>query len=328
MMRCLALADELRRRDVEAAFLCIDMPGNLSWLARSAGYQVEWVDTGRRGSDAERRDADAKACSAVAGLGNDDWLVVDHYGLDQRWETAMRSRFRRILAIDDLADRSHDCDVLLDQNRIGERTKDYANLVTPACKVLAGPGFALLSRQYSEWRGKQALREGRLRRILVFFGSADEENHTRTALEGIALWGRAVNVTVVAGAANPNRQRIEAQCLGMASAQLHVQTTEMARLIVEADCAIGAAGSSTWERCCLGLPSLLAVCAVNQEIVAETAAAQGVAHNMGLARELTPESYAEQLECLSATVLKDMEARARVLVDGKGAMRLAEELLR
>ena len=329
MMRCLALAEELRERGAQVIFLCADLPGNSSQLALAAGCRVEVLtNTEKVPVDGmERQDVDAAACGALVRPSTDDWLVVDHYGLDRHWESAMRGRFNRILAIDDLANRSHDCDMLLDQNRMRERANDYAALISPACQVLAGPAYALLARQFREYRRHETSRDGRLSKVMVSFGSSDEENHTLTALEGIMVWGKSVDVTVVIGASNPNRKAIEARCRSMPSVQLHVQTTEMARLTKEADCAIGAAGSATWERCCLGLPGLLAICAENQEIVAQTAAAQGVAHNIGQARELTPESVASRLADLSTGTLKEMEARARALVDGRGVVRLAEELL-
>ena len=328
MMRCLALAGELRERGVQVIFLCADLPGNLSALASKAGCHVEVLaNAGGAPTDAQRQELDAAACAALVRPSADDWLVVDHYGLDHRWESLMRDRFHRILAIDDLADRPHDCDILLDQNRMGERIDDYAALTSSDCKLLTGPGYALLARQFRDCREQGVSRRGRLREIMVFFGSSDEENHTLTALEGIALWGGAIDVTVVIGASNPNRKAVETCCRSMSSVRLHVQTTEMAHLTAVADCAIGAAGSATWERCCLGLPGLLAVCAKNQEIVAQTAAEQGVALNMGPARGLAPESIASRLADLSTESLKCMEARARALVDGRGAVRLAEELL-
>lgn len=259
--------------------------------------------------------------------GGVDWLIVDHYGIDGSVETACRGSVGAIMAIDDLADRRHDCDVLLDQT-FRRRAEDYAGLVPESCRVLTGSDYALLRPAFAAARSSSLARRQAgvgLRRLLVSLGATDPENHSRDVLNGIAESGLRLAVDVVLGAGARHLDDIRALCADLPQpAELHVDTTDMPGLMARADLAIGAAGTSTWERCCLGLPSLLVVIAENQRRSAEAVSAAGAAEQLDGPRAGLAERTATALQRLAAApaALQQMSARAAAICDGRGGERI------
>jgi UDP-2,4-diacetamido-2,4,6-trideoxy-beta-L-altropyranose hydrolase len=286
LVRCLTLADALRVRGARCRFVCRHVPDTFAATILSRGHELERLRaSGGSGSHQGRpvteswlgvgQEEDARQTLAALGGRRCDWLVVDHYALDLDWESKLRSATRHILAIDDLADRKHDCDVLLDQNLYLDADTRYAGQVPGHCRLLLGPRYALLREEFREERLHAKPRSGPVRRILVFFGGVDATNRTSFAIEALTqLDLREIHVDIVIGAEHPNRDEIEAVCRARQFA-LHVQTGRMAELMTSADLGIGAGGSATWERCCVGLPCVAASIASNQDRLVHDAALAG-----------------------------------------------------
>ncbi len=195
--------------------------------------------------------------------------VIDHYSIDAHFETACRKWSERIMVIDDLANRYHDCDFLIDQT-LGRVSRDYSALVPSDCRQLLGPEYALLRPEFSRLR-EQTLERPResLRRILVAIGGADPHDITGLALQAILASGLTLEVDVALGSISPNCLKVSEFVAAAGKGwQLHLDTTEMAKLISSADLAIGACGVGSWERCTLGLPSIAVVIADNQRMIA------------------------------------------------------------
>lgn len=246
-----------------------------------------------------------------------DWLIVDHYGLDATWERCMRPFAKRIFVIDDLADRQHDCDALLDQNLYVETTRRYDGLVPAHCAVFLGPAYALLREEFHAIRPKTRVRDGRVRRILVFFGGGDPTNETAKALEALRLLGRTdIAVDVVVGSANPHREAVRTLCGQMPNTAYHCQVDNMAELMVAADLAVGAGGSTTWERCYLGLPTLTVVTAENQLATTRALAQAGGARYLGWFHEVDAGHLAQAIgdACTRQEMLREMSFRAMRLI--------------
>jgi len=320
VMRCLTLADALQARGSQTRFLCRQQPGHLGDLIRSRGHALDWLPDS--GADAE------DSAAALAADAPWDWLVVDHYALGADWEWAQRGLAKNILAIDDLADRAHGCDLLLDQNL--QETGRYDARLPADCRLLIGPRYALLRPQFAAARRRQAVRTGRVRRLLVFFGGADAGGETLKALAALELLGRnGPEVDVVIGQANPYHVAIAAACRALPGAVLHRQVEDMARLMTAADLFLGAGGGSSWERCCLGLPALVLATASNQ-IAQSTALAQtGAQLYLGPARAVNATHLARALASLIdlPDLLIHMARQGQSLVDGLGAPRVADHLL-
>lgn len=323
VMRCLALADELRSRGAHTRFLCRAIPGHLGEVLMARGHPV--IDLG---DDSGGPTEDARQCAAM--LHDEDWLVVDHYGLGADWEMAMRRSGRHLLAIDDLG-RAHDCDLLLDQNlKPGDA---YVGRVPPACRVLIGPAFALLRASFQARRGEGLVRDGEVRRLLVLFGGGDALDLTDLTLDALDRLGRpALVVEVVVGSGHPQLARIRARCRARRDWRMHVQAEDVAGLMASSDLAIGAAGISTWERACVGLPALVITFADNQQPIAAAAQAAGLLTWLGDARAMTPARLADRLlealaDALVAPARLHAQSRAGLaLVDGAGCRRVAEAM--
>lgn len=330
IMRALCLAGALRERGAHATFFCRELPSHLERAIAAEGHSLRVLampaadDAPQDCWPAARQAADAQATREVLGDAGTSWLVADHYGLGREWEAAMRPAARRVMAIDDLG-RMHDCDLLLDANLHARPLKRYEGRVPATAQCLLGPSFALLRPEFAAARQEMRTRGGAVRRILVFMGGMDAGNATGTALEAIALSvPRGTALDVVIGTSHPARAAAEAFCAGWSGATCHVQTDRMAALLAACDLAIGAGGGATWERCCLGVPTLALALADNQRTLLGPAAAAGLVY--------TPDGPVPDAARLAIHLraLLDNEALREALsaagleaVDGRGARRVA-----
>jgi UDP-2,4-diacetamido-2,4,6-trideoxy-beta-L-altropyranose hydrolase len=321
--RCASLAHRLREAGHEVAFLCRGLAGNLADLLESEGFLVHRLE-----GDAHvwTEEDDARRCRDALVTAPHDWLIVDHYALGVRWERAMAASADRILAIDDLG-REHRCDLLLDQNYSNPTHERYRHSIPADCECLFGPRFALLRPDFAARRAASLARaRKRVARALVFMGGSDPLDETSIALRGIAMMEPQPTVDVVIGAANPHRDAVAAACAALADATLHVQTQEMAALTARADCALGAPGSATWERCTLGLPAIVTILAENQAAIGTAVDAAGAHRLLGRHGEVSSADYAEALGSLDAAALRGMSQAAAAICDGTGAHIVAAHL--
>lgn len=337
-MRCVTLAHLLRNRDAEVEFISRPHPGHLCDHVERQGYRVRRLaaprPTGAPPNDpsawlgATVTEDSEQTRLALAEIGRPaDWLVVDNYALDASWEAPLRAQARRIMVIDDLANRAHDCDLLLDQNFYRDQERRYDGLVPARCETLLGPRYALLREEFIQARARAQPRSGHVGKLLVFLGGADPENHTATVLRALLQAGPSeLGVDVVVGASNPHYAEVRELCDLLPRAQLHRQTGNMAQLMLGADLAIGAGGATTWERCLLGLPSLTVVIAENQRRTTEDLSALGLVWYLGNAQELAVEVVANVLrEALASPArLKEMSERALQFMENAGEQSMQE----
>lgn len=341
VMRCLTLADALAVRGARCVFASREREGHLFGLIEQRGHRLvalPEIEDGATlplaaGGDLPSHAAwlglgwqeDAEQTRAAIGSVPVDWLVADHYALDARWEQALSAHAIRIMAIDDLADRRHACDVLLDQNLAAGLETRYRGKIPPRCRALLGPSYALLRPEFA------ALREASLgrrkapsrERLLVFMSGSDPGNETAKAVAGIALAQRRWrHVDAVVGGGFPALAALEQELARLPSATLHVQTPHMAELMLAADLAITGGGSVTWEKCALGLPSLVAILAENQRPGAVLMHDQRAQRTLGEASALDPARYAQELDKISTGDLTGMTAHASSLCDGAGTERV------
>lgn len=339
-MRCLTLADGLKQRGAQIRFVSRDLPVHLRNMLTVKGMELALLPSlegiaSRSAHDLSHacwlpatQEQDAQATiQALTGL-SWDWLVVDHYALDMRWESDLRATVKRIMVIDDLADRAHDCDLLLDQNL--QEPGRYKNIVPESCQMLIGPKYALLRPQFLVARQNLRQRDGSVSHLLVFLGGADSGGETLKALSAIQMLGRAdLNVDVVIGAANPHRETVESVCRSIPNMTLYRQVSDMSTRMVTADFFVGAGGTSSWERCCLGLPGVVMATAANQVEQCAALGRAGAQLYLGPENTVTPERLArlieEMLHC--PELLIHMADQGRNLVDGLGTDRIVSHLL-
>ena len=316
VMRCLSLAQEITEAGGQCHFLCRDLPGHVSDLVLNQGY-VRHILNGDSPSEVLRKCEDLRA----------DWLVIDHYELDADWERAACPDGTAITIIDDLANRPHHCALLLDQN-LGVRQDAYAGLVPRDTRLLLGPHYALLRPDFSQARARSLRRRADARGLDLFinFGGADPCDATARVLDRLSAHRHQFDkLTVVLGGAirDPAPLRSKATAL---EANVIINAAEMAHLMSQADLAIGAAGTTAWERCCVGLPTGLVVVADNQRRGARALNAAGagvVLADLSAGDDLSamPDFLAQCRQ--DRGYLMQMSAQAAKMVDGKGAARVA-----
>lgn len=312
--RCLTLADVMIERGWNCIFL--SAPGSENVVPALAKPQY------------------GLARSVIDNL-RADVLVVDHYGMDADFESACRDWAKKIVVIDDLADRTHDCDVLIDQT-YGRDADDYKDLVPGDCRILTGPDYALLRPQFF------AAREGSLMRrkaglperprVLVSLGSTNMHGVTQTALRGLQLFKScSLIIDVVLGAAAPGVEEVRAlvdvmNIDGLHQVIYHQNVADMAGLMALADLAIGAGGTTSWERCCLGLPVLIVEIADNQRFLAAELHNAGAAHNLGWHARVDVQMLVTALETyiIDPERARVMAEKAAAICDGRGTQRVMD----
>ncbi len=297
LMRCLTLAKRFREENnVKVHFISRELDGNLYGKIRESGFSLhvlprhsvdenlegyaEWLTVTQMVDAAETK-------AVLQELGRIDRLVVDNYALDIAWEREMRSFADEIFVIDDLANRAHDCDILLDQSFYVNMATRYTSLVPPTCRLCLGPAYALLRKEFYRVKAHLRKRSGIVHNILIFYGGSDLTNETMKAIRAVVRT-RVTNITVniIVGGSNSYKDEISAFCRDYNFLNVHGQVDNMAEFMNEADLALGAGGTTIWERCFLELPSLVTAVAENQRQLCENAAIMKYIDYMGLYSEV------------------------------------------
>jgi len=334
VMRCLTLADDLCNSAIKILFICRQLPGHMCHFIEEKGYEVYRLPyNAQKPHDevdektlwmGETWQIDAKQTRQIvqelSATTTIHWLIVDHYSLDIQWEQNMKSYVQKIMVIDDLADRHHDCDLLLDQNLYVDMQTRYNGLLPKECQRLLGPQYALLRQEFYEVRRKLNNRDGLVKRMLVFFGGSDPTNETTKALKAIKMLNRKdIDVDVVVGSINPHKEEIQQMCTEMMNWTFYCQVKNMAELMNSADLAIGAGGSAIWERCFLGLPTINIIIAENQVATVNAVAQVGAICNLGWYNEISVKKVHEILLKFiqDPTLLKKMSIKSYELFDRK-----------
>lgn len=342
VMRCLTLADTLAACGVECRFICREHPGHLIGHIRNKGYRVDAlpaINENAHPTESQphahwlgcRWETDAVQTKAILTQSVPDWLVVDHYALDARWEKALQGCYRKLMVIDDLADRPHVCDLLLDQN-LGRAPSDYASLTPTHCRHLIGPRYALLRPEFAALReySLQRRQKPELKHLLISMGGVDKPNATGKVLE--ALKGCTLpsecHITVIMGANAPWLEHVQSLAATMPwPTSVRVNISDMAQVMADSDLAIGAAGSTSWERCCLGLPTLLIVLAENQREAAHFLGKQQAVEMLELHEGLSVQLQ-KRIAILhsKADIMTSMAKHTSEITDGQGCNRVQAEI--
>lgn len=279
VMRCLTLAESLCSEGAYCVFVCRNLSGNLAKVIEARGFSFRMLPVLHYDSQLISDSmsppepvgtsclVDAEQTLDVLGDRQWDWLVVDHYGLDSRWERILRQRCRQILVLDDLADRIHDCDLLVDPGAEPDLFFRHARCVLPETCLYVGPKYALLRSEFDRERmALSSLAESIIpRRLLVMFGGNDIDGNSLEAIETIARTAPAdVEVDIIVSCINQDIERIKSFCETRTGYQLHSATSDVARLMVTADLVVASGGGATWERLYLRRPGLVKAIADNQ----------------------------------------------------------------
>lgn len=284
--------------------------------------------------------AEAELGAIAAQVADISLLVIDHYALPGDFAARARALARQIMVFDDFADRPVEADIVVNATP-GVSRSSYSGLAAQSAKLLVGGMAAAIRQQFAARRGvtlarRQASASG-INRVLISFGGVDPLDGTSLAIDAVRAALPTGMVDVVLGANAPHFNRIQSMIAGLpqfgARFRLLQDVAEMADLMAQGDLCIGAAGTTSWERCCLGLPSLLVGIAENQRANAEVLVTLGAARGCGFltteSREAVLERLIDGLRALSTddAALRDMSKAAGALCDGRGVERIVANCL-
>lgn len=281
LTRCLNLAKVLRKNGKNVEFVCRTLDGNSIDKIRENKFtinELKTVNTNIKNLKLQHshwlgtsQEDDAKECINILKGKNIEWLIVDHYSLDQVWQKLLSPYYKKLMVIDDLADREHKCDLLLDQN-LGSSDKRYSKLVPSNTIQLHGPNFALVNPIYSSSKFKLRKRSGKINRVLIYFGSGEQSTELmeKTINVFCDLNLKDIELDLVVNSNDKNFDRIYKIADNRGRSTIHSDLPHLALLMFNSDISVGACGSTTWERCCLGLPTILVNCAKNQDLIAKS----------------------------------------------------------
>lgn len=325
LMRCLTLADQLRDEGAEVAFACREIPGAMFDLLHTRGYRFARLPLAETGKDPQQFDAEETIQVARQFFPDGiEWLVVDHYELDAEWERMLRPHVSKLMVIDDLANRSHDCDLLLDQNY--EDESRYREFVSKDCRLLLGASYALLRPEYAQYRAMkiQGTQTEFIKRALVFFGGSDSLDLTGATMKALSIEGLDhIELDIVVGANYLYYERLSQLAVLRGRTTIHKPRPHLADLMVAADIAIGGGGATNWERMCLGLPSIVITLAENQTPISEILNRRGVLRLLGKLGDVSIENISDALLSeIKSRQISNQVASAMDLCDGLGVARV------
>ena len=330
LMRCLTLAKLMRNcGSVDIYFVCRDLKGNIANIIKENDFKLIMLSAAEHNNDlsgyaawltvSQEQDAD-ETIDAIRSISCDfqaDYIIVDSYAIDEIWEKKLRPYTKKIFVIDDLANRKHACNYLLDQTYGIEYSSKYDGLVPPGCVQFLGTPYSLLKPEYRKLRKEIDLLRQEIKNILVFFGGSDDTGETVKFLEALKQKRyEQYHFIVIIGSGNPQKNVIKTYCDEMD--KFHCQIDNMEYYISISDIAFASAGVNTWERCVLGLPSIITVTAENQQEIAAKMREKNASVILGDFEAVTSEDYSRALSRIDEIDISTMSKNAAVLMEKNG----------
>lgn len=339
VMRCLSLADELKFRKNSVLFICNNEDGNLNNIIKKKGYQV--IEIASENSSIKNHalidqsrntviNNDAHQTKLIIKDKKVDWLIVDHYFLDENWESELKKYVNAIFVIDDLANRRHDCDLLLDQNWFGIETKHrYDEYTNESTISLLGPNYAILSKDFRSIKKNKRKHNGFINQILIFMGAVDSKRQTREALLALCNEDLSnISVDVVIGSSNKDKDQIINIASNRKKTKIYNVVPSLSELMQKADLILCAGGSTTWERCFMGLPAIVFIASENQNKLTRQLAKDNAHILLESSTQINSQDwYLNISELVKDNVkLRKMSAIGENFVDGRGSYRILSHL--
>jgi len=332
LIRCLTLAGCLREYGFECLFICRDFDGANFDRVLEKGFALKRLPA----SSLENNEtwlgmaAGKDVLETVQAIDNvsPDWLVVDHYAIGEQWESKIRKLLpdTKILVIDDLADRKHNCEILIDQT-FARDAADYKPLVGLQARLLLGTRFALLRPEFRKIREGAAhakYEPGVVRHILVTLGGGDISKPLTVIGEALLKLSKTHDFSATVFYGKTHKSLLEPYDKMGSRIKLLEYSDDMANEMAKADFAIGAGGGTSWERCCVGLPTLVLTLADNQREIARILTETGAGVSVDLAVDDVHDAAKTLLD--QPSLLLQMGQKARALCDGRGVSRVMREI--
>ncbi|MEY0737795.1 UDP-2,4-diacetamido-2,4,6-trideoxy-beta-L-altropyranose hydrolase [Providencia stuartii] len=328
VMRCLVLADELKKKQVEIMFACLPQQGDLIDLINQKGYSLLKLSavtkpiTPRFDGDYAywlQRSVQEDAIDFLSNVQNADWVIVDHYALDYPWEKMIKDKLScKILSIDDL-NRNHHSDIILDQNiwpNISTRYKTFSK------KKLLGPTYALLRENFAKLHREPIKQKNQ---VIAFFGGSDPTNECKKLFNAaLKLQKFPFTLKIITGRQSENYKLIN-KLNTSPNIEIFQYLDNFDEELASSRYAIGASGTSNWERFCLRIPSTIVAVAENQKELSSFLAEKKLVKSLGLGTQTTEQVYCKELKRLSK-IWEQIKPFDLLDVDGLGSSRIIEEM--
>tara|TARA_B100000745_G_scaffold92949_1_gene58634 strand:+ start:561 stop:1622 length:1062 start_codon:yes stop_codon:yes gene_type:complete len=325
LIRCLALADTLKNF-FQIKFICTNLTGNIISEINKKKFKIFRFNVKLQKINI-KLDAE-KTISTIKKYGSDNsMLILDSYALSEQWENSIKPYVQKLIVIDDQPNRSHNCDLLIDQNLSNNHKKNYERLLPKKTKKLLGPKFAMIRKEFKLLRHSAKIRTFPIENIFVSFGGTDIDNQSIKILNLFQKIGSNLHFDVVVGNGNKNKKIIKNLCSKNKNFSYHEQINYVGRLMLKSDLAIGSSGSTAWERCCLGLPSIISISAKNQKNIANELSKRNCVINLGSVKQLKGFDYKTSIDKISKYHLERMSKNSLKLVDGNGTKRILKYIL-
>jgi len=328
VMRCFAIAEIIKKMNFNVYFISRKNKGNIIKKIEKSGYAVFSLNSTLLGLSKSHWKNDAtKTIRIIKKFENqENFLLLDNYELGKMWETDLKSVVSKLIVIDDFLNRVHNCDLFINQN-INTSKNLLDRKIPKNCKKLLGLEYVLLRKEFMDIKKIVKKHSGEVNRIFISFGGSDKNNEVSKVLKAIKkISTKKFFVDVIIGKSDKNTKKIKEMCLKIDNCTYHYQPKNIAKIMNKADLGIGAGGMMIWERCILGLPSIVSIMAKNQEYSVNTASKFGCIRNLGKVGKLSSKDYFNAIKFFNSKKLTEMQNNCIKLIDGKGAERVAKQI--
>ena len=259
---------------------------------------------------------------------NKNYLLIDHYEVDSDFESSLKNTFEKIFVIDDLANRKHNCDLLIDQNYYRDLNHRYEKLIPNGAITLLGPKYAIIRPEFRRINKKTIKKNSQIKKILVSFGGSDPTNECKKALDALcSIESSQFEIIVVAGIYNHKFEQLQKLYEKYSHIKIFRHVNDLSRLMLDSDLFIGAGGTTTWERLYMGLPSIVTIISDDQKESTELLSDTKHVINLGLAKYVETKTYVQAIQKSSPDLLYSMSLNNQKLVDGNGCSRIKKQII-
>ena len=320
IMRCLTLAQELKNNFDKIIFLTQKNSSDFIETIMKNEFEVIFISA--------NNDSDIIKNIVTTNSVNKNFLLIDHYNVDSNFESSLKNTFEKIFVIDDLANRKHDCDLLIDQNYYRDLNQRYEKLIQNGTITLLGPKYAIIRPEFRKINKKAIKKNSQIKKILVSFGGSDPTNECKKALDALcSIENSKFEIVVVAGIYNHKFEQLKKLYEKYSNIKIYRHVNDLSRLMLNSDLFIGAGGTTTWERFYMGLPSIVTIISDDQRESIEFLSDMGHIINLGLAKNVTSKTYVQTLQKPNFDLVYNMSLHNQKLVDGNGSNRIKKQII-
>ena len=320
IMRCLTLAQELKNNFDKIIFLTQKNSSDFIETIMKNEFEVIFISA--------NNDSDIIKNIVTTNSVNKNFLLIDHYNVDSNFESSLKNTFEKIFVIDDLANRKHDCDLLIDQNYYRDLNQRYEKLIQNDTIVLLGPKYAIIRPEFRTINKKAIKKNSQIKKILISFGGSDPTNECKKSLDALcSIENNQFEIVAIVGIYNNKFEQLKKLYEKYSNIKIYRHVNDLSLLMLNSDLFIGAGGTTTWERFYMGLPSIVTIISDDQKESTEFLSHMGHIINLGLAKNVTSKTYVQTLQKPNFDLIYNMSINNQKLVDGNGSNRIKSQII-